>query len=481
MAQKDLKAVKIFLLSHLSNDANYQRKRLLVHLEPLRRRLDVLFYDSSEIAPGKIYASEIERHLQTANIILFLISPDFIAHYHRDGREVDHAIKRYDEENIRIIPILLVPAAWKETPLAKFLPKEGQSVSQWPDQEVACLNIKEEIDKAVDEVYKEKAANETRKRDYINKARAHFHQGNYRAALDDYERAIQIDRSDASLYEDKGDVQFALKEFEKALISYESALKLTSEPSGLLSGKKGQALFNLARYSEAEIAYQQAIRCTPDKADFFIGLGDTRLAPGRLKDAIASYERGCQLEPGNAQFHIKLGDAHLKNANVKQALASYESAYKLEPTNAQSCVKLGDVYLSLSSHIKAIDYYEQAIRLQPQDAKIHRSKARAQFAFAKLSNTNGAYYTKALETYRIALTLDANDPYSYKEVGDIFLRLWQLDNALDAYERAIRLKPDFSQAYRCQGDVFDKKASELQERARQARKKADEIEHSNNK
>lgn len=467
MAQKDLKAVKIFLLSHLSNDANYQRKRLLVHLEPLRRRLDVLFYDSSEIAPGKIYASEIERHLQTANIILFLISPDFIAHYHRDGQEVDHAIKRYDEENIRIIPILLVPAAWKETPLAKFIPKEGQSVSQLPDQEFACLHIAQEIgkvvDEVIDEVRKKKAADEINKRNYVNSAKGYFRNGDYQEALDDYEQAIQIDRSDATLHEDKGDIQIVLKRFENALTSYETALRLTPE-SGPLWGKKGQALFNLGRYSEAEIAYQQAIRCTPDKADFFIGLGDTRLAPGRLKGAIASYERGCQLEPGNAQFHIKLGDAHLKNANVKQALASYESAYKLEPTNAQSCVKLGDVYLSLSSHIKAIDYYEQAIRLQPQDAKIHRSKARAQFAFAKLSNTNGAYYKTALETYRIALTLDANDPYSYKEVGDIFLRLWQLDNALDAYERAIRLKPDFSQAYRCLGDIFYKKADEIERR-----------------
>jgi hypothetical protein len=62
--------------------------------------------------------------------------------------------------------------------------------------------------------------------------------------------------------------------------------------------------------------------------------------------------------------------------------------------------------------------------------------------------------------------------------GNRFVSEWTWTDRDIAYlnKEAVRLEPDFSQVLRRQGEIFDRKADELKECARQVRKKADDIE-----
>ena len=60
---------------------------------------------------------EIDKHLNTARVILLLISSDFIASDYCYDVEMERALQRHEVEEARVIPVILRPVDWTEAPL----------------------------------------------------------------------------------------------------------------------------------------------------------------------------------------------------------------------------------------------------------------------------------------------------------------------------------------------------------------------------
>jgi hypothetical protein len=95
------------------------------------------------IRAGKDWEDEIDTSLDSAGVILLLISPDFIASEYCYGKEVKRALERHRIGEARAIPVILRPVDWHGTPFAKLqaLPKDGTPVTQWSDQDAALLDV----------------------------------------------------------------------------------------------------------------------------------------------------------------------------------------------------------------------------------------------------------------------------------------------------------------------------------------------------
>ena len=72
------------------------------------------------IGAGQEWADEINTHLNTANVILLLISPDFMASKYCYGIEVKRAIERHEQGDALVIPIILRPVHWQGAPFGKL-------------------------------------------------------------------------------------------------------------------------------------------------------------------------------------------------------------------------------------------------------------------------------------------------------------------------------------------------------------------------
>ena len=77
MTQEPTKALEVFY-SYAHTDERW-RKRLEIHLSNLQHQGFIIAWHDRNISAGTTWASEIDAHLNTARIILLLISPDFIA------------------------------------------------------------------------------------------------------------------------------------------------------------------------------------------------------------------------------------------------------------------------------------------------------------------------------------------------------------------------------------------------------------------
>lgn len=124
------------------------RSELAKHLKQMKREGLITEWYADTIEAGKEQLTEAKAHLNTAQIILLLISPDFLdSDYHYDF-DMAHALERHSAGTARVIPILLRHTeGWEKTALHKLqaLPRDGRPVKQWSDRDEAFAKIAKEI------------------------------------------------------------------------------------------------------------------------------------------------------------------------------------------------------------------------------------------------------------------------------------------------------------------------------------------------
>lgn len=97
---------------------------------------------------------KVDEHLNTSQIILLLISPDFIASDYCYDKEMNRALERHEVGEARVIPVILRPVDWTKAPFSKLkaLPTDGKAVTKWANRDSAFLDIAQGIRKVIEEL-----------------------------------------------------------------------------------------------------------------------------------------------------------------------------------------------------------------------------------------------------------------------------------------------------------------------------------------
>ena len=105
-----------------------------------------------------INKAKIKEKLESANIILFLISPDFIDSNYINDVEIEQAMKRHKKGEVIIIPIFVRFYELSGHPLLDFqgLPAYDNPISKWPDKDEAWTTIVKKLKVHVNNFQKKK-------------------------------------------------------------------------------------------------------------------------------------------------------------------------------------------------------------------------------------------------------------------------------------------------------------------------------------
>lgn len=135
------------------------RNKLANHLKVFERQKIISGWYDRQITAGSAWAGQIDEHLNTAQVILLLISDDFLASDYCYDTEMQRALERHSNGEARVIPIILRPCAWESAPFGKLqaLPKYAWPVTKWRPRDDAFLSIIEGIKSAINTI-KAKAA-----------------------------------------------------------------------------------------------------------------------------------------------------------------------------------------------------------------------------------------------------------------------------------------------------------------------------------
>ena len=217
--------VKIFFC--YAHEDEQLLNKLKNHLFPLKRTGLIEIWHDRDISAGTDWEQQIKSHLNEAQIILLLVSPDFMVSDYCYGIEMQRALERHDLGEARVIPVILRHVYWQGV-LGKLqaLPTDARPVKSWPDLDEALYNVTEGIRKVIEEITPKSSppptvqstqpvsqmplprglpeASQKTNDQWIEEGNKFFRLKQYTEALAAYEQAIRLDPNYAVAYNNKG-------------------------------------------------------------------------------------------------------------------------------------------------------------------------------------------------------------------------------------------------------------------------------------
>lgn len=137
-----------------------ERVRLDVHLAPLAREGLIDSWCNRVITPASDWERDIESGLAAADIVIILVTADFVASSYCFEKELAEALRRHHEDGVRILPVLVKPVDFAHMPFGRFqaLPRNLRPVSTWDDADAAWLEVALGVRELVEDVYRERTS-----------------------------------------------------------------------------------------------------------------------------------------------------------------------------------------------------------------------------------------------------------------------------------------------------------------------------------
>jgi hypothetical protein len=150
-------ATVFFSYSHEDEEL---RNRLEKHLAMLRHEGLVQTWHDRRLPAGSNIDEGISESLESADIILLLVSADFLASAYCYSREMKRAMERHEAGQAVVVPVIVKPCDWHRAPFGKLLavPRDGKAVTLWANHEEAFADVAAHVRKLVENMHAAPAA-----------------------------------------------------------------------------------------------------------------------------------------------------------------------------------------------------------------------------------------------------------------------------------------------------------------------------------
>jgi hypothetical protein len=305
-------SVKLFI-SYCHRD-EILRQQLDKHLAPLKGQKVVEAWHDRQIRAGEEWANQIDANLYKADIILLLVSPDFVASDYCSRIELEQAVKRHEAGEAIVVPVILEACDWTWLPFAKFqaFPKDGKAIATWDNQNEAFLDVAQGIRKVAHELFAKRQEKAAQKK----AVKARYLQKVQEALSDETISDIERDTLD-ELREELGLTLEETAEIETH--AYEPYRKYEEDRN-----KYRKTLTKLI--NRGDYPFSEEIKRDLELRQRDLGLKDedvTRIEQPILAEAEAKYQEKLQAE---AEEQVQLG---LEQAEYEQKLQRYEQEFTM--------------------------------------------------------------------------------------------------------------------------------------------------------
>jgi TIR domain-containing protein len=140
-------------ISYSHCDQGY-KDELIKHLSPLKRLNLIAEWHDRKIEPGDKWAQVISESLKKSDIVILLISIDFINSKYCYDVEMDEALDRASEGKTVIIPVIARKCIWRNTTFSSYqaLPTDGKAIASWDNLDEALTVVAEGIQQVAERI-----------------------------------------------------------------------------------------------------------------------------------------------------------------------------------------------------------------------------------------------------------------------------------------------------------------------------------------
>ena len=198
--------------------------------------------------------------------------------------------------------------------------------------------------------------------------------GNYKGAVADYDKAIQLKPDYAKAYHNRGYTKVTLGQYFAAIADFDEAIRLKPDYASAYNNRGLAKKHALGDLSAAIADYDKAVQLKPDLASPYYNRGAAKVDLGQPLAAIADYNKAIRLKPDYAKAYGNRGYAKYILGQHFAAITDYDKALQLKPDIAEVYSNRGVVKASLGQHIAAIADFDKAIHLEPGFADAYSNR-----------------------------------------------------------------------------------------------------------
>jgi predicted O-linked N-acetylglucosamine transferase (SPINDLY family) len=250
-------------------------------------------------------------------------------------------------------------------------------------------------------------------------------------------QAVAAEPRHAEALANLGFVLFNQKRYEEARKAQERAVTL--KPNFAVAWTSlGNTLMNMHMFAEALAAHERAIAAKPDHADAYCNRGMAQLLMQRNHEANASFERALALNPRHMQAMFGKGLVSISLRHFEQALAAFDAALAMKPGTAAIIAQRGRIHIQMGQFEKAEADFDQALALDPFMEVALLGRAHIGVITDKTA--------MALAACNTVLERNPRSETALAWFGACLAKQGDIAGALQQFERALEIKPDFEDA-----------------------------------
>lgn len=143
MATTPQRVTPVIIFYSYAHEDESLREELETHLSLLKRQGLLSEWHDRQIRAGQKWADEISTHLDTADVILLLVSANFLASDYCWSQEMRRALERQQAGQAWVIPIILRSVDWHSAPFSSLqaLPRNAKPITSWPNRDEAWTDV----------------------------------------------------------------------------------------------------------------------------------------------------------------------------------------------------------------------------------------------------------------------------------------------------------------------------------------------------
>jgi tetratricopeptide (TPR) repeat protein len=291
--------------------------------------------------------------------------------------------------------------------------------------------------------------------DWLNKANKFFDANDFHAAIDAFNKVIELDPKNVYAYSERGSAYDILGNHQQAIIDYTKAIEL--EPKNAEGYTvRGDAYQALGKYKQVVADYTKAIELTPKNPTLYSERALAYEYLDKHQQAIADYTKMIELNPKDWSAYNYRGDAFKGLGKYQQAIADYTKVIELHPEDKYTYLKRGNTYRDFRKYQQAIANYTKVIEMHPKDKLTYLG------AYGDRGNTYTMLgdYQRAIADFTRIIELHPKDRYTYASAyadrGNAYNMLDDYQHAIADFTKEIELYPKNADGYKNRGIVYEK-------------------------
>jgi tetratricopeptide (TPR) repeat protein len=273
---------------------------------------------------------------------------------------------------------------------------------------------------------------------YNNRGILKIKTGKIDEALIDFNKAIQINPKDYNSYANIGNAKLELKDYQGAIESYNKAIKLEPNDAHTYSAR-GVIKAVFKDFSGSVQDFNKSLKLEQDNDDVLFNRAISKSNLGDTKGALNDINKAIQLNTKNFKVYLNKGNLLYQAGDLSGAVQAYTNAINLSSSNFEAYYKRGNSYYGLKEFRLAIEDYSSAINFGLKNADVYSGRG---ICKAYLKNFSGA-----IQDFNMCIQLNPKDFSAYANRGEAKYELADLAGALEDFSKAIQLKPDFAINY----------------------------------